>query len=310
MYAEKNTSRESQIYKVTIVGSVVNFVLIVFKLLAGIFANSAAMIADAIHSVSDFLTDVVVLYFVKVSSSPKDKDHNYGHGKFETTAVLVIGLTLMFVAFGIAWSAVSSITKVLSGGELQSPRLLAFIAALVSIIFKEALYWYTYINGRKLNSDSVVANAAHHRSDAFSSVATALGIGGAILFGGEWAILDPIAALIVSVFIGYIAFKFLKGSFQELMETSLPDEVVNEIIKIACGIEKIAQPHNLRTRKIGHYCAIEMHVRLDPNMTISEAHEIVTTLEEKLKSMYGANTHVIIHMEPMKDGGFDACVIK
>lgn len=199
-------SRAKQIYKVTAVGLGVNVGLAAGKLAAGIIGRSGAMIADAVHSVSDFATDIVVLVCVRLSSRPKDESHDYGHGKYETLATVLIGLALAAVAVGIFVSSAGLIKRVIEGEQIPRPGLVAVIAAAVSIAVKEALYWYTVKAGCRLDSSAVVANAWHHRSDALSSVATLAGIGGARLLGGAWRILDPIAAIMVSALIIKVAY--------------------------------------------------------------------------------------------------------
>ena len=299
MESEKS-SREKGIYKVTIVGSVVNFLLLVFKFFAGITGHSAAMLADAVHSLSDFITDIVVIVFVRIAGKPEDKGHDYGHGKYETLATAIIGLLLLCVGFGIFWNGASSIYTFLQGGQLESPGVVALVAALVSIVSKEILYQYTVIQGKKLNSQAVVANAWHHRSDALSSIGTAVGIGGAILLGDHWRVLDPVAAVIVSFFIMKVAVQLLIPCVDELLEKSLPAEVEDEIIKTILSFPGISSPHHLRTRRIGSYCAIEVHVRMDGSISLEEAHETATAVENKLKRQFGKGTLVSIHVEPVK----------
>jgi len=288
------------IYKVTIVGSIANFLLVLFKLIAGIAGHSSAMIADAVHSLSDFFTDVIVIVLVRISNKPKDKCHDYGHGKYETFASLLIGFFLSLVGLGIACKSVAVMIDVSKGATLESPGLLALAAAILSIICKEALYRYTTICGRKLQSDAVVANAWHHRSDAFSSIATAIGVGGAIFLGEKWTILDPLAALFVSFLIVKVAVKLMKPSIDELMEKSLPDEVENEITAIVESFAEVYHLHNLRTRKLGNHYAIEFHIRMDGNVPLAQAHDKVTKIEQRLIERFGQGTHVIIHTEPMK----------
>ena len=292
--------RERGIYKVTIAGGVINIALLLFKFIAGIVGNSTAMIADALHSFSDFITDVIIIVFVRISNKPIDKDHNYGHGKFETFATLLIGLVLLVVGLGIAWAGVSDIVSVIRGATLESPGMLALVAAIASIVVKESLYHYTVIQARKLKSDVLIANAWHHRSDGLTSIATTIGIGGAIFLGEKWTILDPLAALFVSVFIFIMAFKLIKPCLDELMERSLQDDVNNEIIAIVESFEGVSNLHNLRTRKIGNNCAIEFHIRMDGDTSLANTHETVTKIESRLKEHYGQRTHVIIHMEPLK----------
>ncbi|MBR8707467.1 cation diffusion facilitator family transporter [Bacteroides pyogenes] len=300
METEKQV-REREIYKATIVGSVVNLLLLVFKFTAGIVGHSAAMIADAVHSLSDFVTDVIVIVFVRISNKPQDKGHDYGHGKYETMATVIIGLLLLAVGFGLLWTAASSIYAFFVKGESPGePGMVALIAALVSILFKEVLYRYTVRVGRKVDSQAVVANAWHHRSDALSSVGAAIGIGGAILLGDGWQVLDPVAALVVSFFIMKVSVELLVPSVEELLEKSLPDEVEQQIEETLLSFPGVSEPHHLRTRRIGSYYAIEVHVRMDGRMSLEEAHAKTTAIECRLKEMFGRSTLINIHVEPLK----------
>jgi len=279
---------------------VVNFLLLVFKFVAGIAGHSAAMIADAVHSLSDFITDIIVLVFIRISNKPKDENHQYGHGKFETLATLIIGFILLLIGAGIAWNGINAVMRVVEGEVLPSPGGVALVAALVSIAAKEALYWYTVIWGKKLQSNAVIANAWHHRSDSLSSIGTALGVGGAIFLGNKWTILDPLAAIVVSCFIVWVALRLMKPCLDELMEKSLPETVAQEIESIVNGFELVGDLHNLRTRKIGNSYAIEFHIRMDGSIPLQEAHQTISAIETKLKAQYGLATHVIIHVEPYK----------
>lgn len=299
--ADKKISREREIYKITLIGSVVNFLLLAFKFVAGIAGHSAAMLADAVHSLSDFVTDIVVIVFVRISNKPQDKEHDFGHGKYETLATAIIGLLLAGVGFGILWNGASSIWAFLRGEPLGEPGMVALVAALVSIVSKEVLYQYTVIKGKRLNSQAVIANAWHHRSDALSSIGTALGIGGAILLGEDWRVLDPVAAVIVSFFIIKVAFQLLVPCVEELLEKSLPDEMEKEIEQTLLSFPGVSEPHHLRTRRIGSYCAIEVHVRMDGYITLHESHETATAIEHKLKEIFGQGTLVTIHVEPKKN---------
>ena len=190
--------RDKKVYRVTILGSVVNLLLLVFKFVAGVLGHSAAMIADAVHSLSDFVTDLIVIVFVKISSKPEDADHAYGHGKYETLASCIIGLALIVVGVMMGYNATVKIVDVVRNGtELASPGIIALAAAVLSIVLKEWMFHITRKVAREVDSPAVEANAWHHRSDALSSVGTAIGIGGAVLLGSKWAVLDPIAALVV-----------------------------------------------------------------------------------------------------------------
>ncbi len=290
--------RNREIYKVTLLGGMVNIVLLVFKFVAGILGHSAAMIADAVHSLSDFLTDIIVLMFVRISSKPKDKSHDYGHGKYETLAMTLIGVALLSVAIGIIYGGATKISVWARGEQLEAPGLLALWAALLSIILKEGIYHYSMIKARQLNSQAVEANAWHHRSDALSSVGTAVGIGGAIFLGQRWTVLDPLASVVVGAFIVKVAVGLLRNGIGDLMEQSLPDAVENEILQLAGSVPGVAMPHDLRTRRIGNHYAIELHILMDGDMTLREAHDKATQVEDTLKSHYGPETHVAVHVEP------------
>jgi len=290
--------RSKEIYKVTLVGGAVNVVLLLFKFVAGIVGHSAAMVADAVHSLSDFVTDIIVLVFVRISGKPKDKSHDYGHGKYETLAMTLIGIALLSVAIGIIYSGVIKITTWIKGGQLEAPGLLALWAALLSIVLKEGVYRYSMIKARQLNSQAVEANAWHHRSDALSSVGTAVGIGGAIFLGQRWTVLDPLASVIVGAFIVKVAVDLLRDGIGDLMEQSLPDAVEDEILQLAASVPGVVNPHDLRTRRIGNHYAIELHILMDGDLSLHEAHDKATEVEETLKSHYGAETHVAVHVEP------------
>lgn len=264
-------SREKAIYRVTWVGSIVNFLLLVFKFIAGILGHSSALVADAVHSLSDFVTDIIVIVFVKISGKPEDDDHKYGHGKFETLATAIIGLALFAVGATLLMSGATKVFEVLKGAVLPAPSIIALIAAAVSIIAKEILYRYTVRVGKDLDSQAVIANAWHHRSDAFSSVGTFVGVGGAIFLGEKWRILDPIAAIVVSVFIIKVAVELIKPCVNELLERSLPAETEQRILNIIASFPEVSSPHHLRTRRIGNNIAIEVHLRMDGMVTLESA---------------------------------------
>ncbi|MBR5393614.1 MAG: cation transporter [Bacteroidaceae bacterium] len=291
--------RQSEIYRVTLWGGAINALLVLFKFVAGIMGHSAAMVADAVHSLSDFVTDVIVLVFVHISGKPKDKSHDYGHGKYETLAMTFIGLALLAVAIGIIYEGLVKITVWAGGKQLETPGLLAFWAALLSIAMKEAIFRYTIVKARQLNSQAVEANAWHHRSDALSSIGTALGIGGAIFLGQRWAVLDPLASVIVGLFIVKVSVELLRSGFGDLMEQSLPDEVEQEILRLAASVPGVVEPHDLRTRRIGSHYAIELHILMDGNISLREAHEKASEIEELLRLNYGKETHVAVHVEPL-----------
>ena len=291
--------REDAIARVTLTGSVVNLLLVGLKAVAGIVGHSAAMISDAVHSLSDFVTDIVVLVFVRVSARPQDEDHDYGHGKYETLATLFIGLALAAAAVGIVVSGAGKLARWLQGEELPAPGKIALWAALGSIVAKELLFQYTRLKGKHLDSKALEANAWHHRSDALSSVGTAIGIGGAILLGSRWTVLDPLASIVVGAMLVKVAWDLLGPSFGELTDSSLPADMEQEMLDIIRGVPGVEDPHNLRTRRIGNRIAAEVHIRLDGSLPLSEAHEKASEVERRFKDRFGAQSHVIVHMEPL-----------
>ena len=296
-------TRVQRITRITVFGTIVNTLLLAFKFLAGILGGSAAMLADAVHSLSDFLTDIVVLVFVKISNRPADRKHSYGYGKYETLATLCIGIALLAVGIGIAVDGVEKIIQVWNGETLAQPGWIAFWAAIASIALKELTYWLTIRVAKQVDSEALRANAWHHRSDALSSIGTGLGIGGAILLGQKWTILDPIAALVVSVFIVLTALRLTYGAIGEFLEQSLPEENENEIRAIVAADKELSELHHLCTRRLGNRVAIEMHLRMPGNTPLTIAHKHASVIEQQLKQRFGDQTHINIHLEPTKVNG-------
>ena len=293
-------SRSGQARTITLVGSGVNLLLSLGKLVAGILGSSAAMVADSVHSVSDFATDLVVLTTLKIASKPQDDNHNYGHGKFETLGTLVIGVSLFFVGAGLFFSGIQSIFQASRGIALPKPRTIALVAAIVSILAKEILYHYTLAAGRKINSPTIEANAWHHRSDALSSVAALFGIGGAMILGDEFAVLDPLAGVGVSFIICWVGVKVLRECLHQLAEASVDPEIRQKILNVALGIDGIEDPHNLRARWVGNQLALDLHIRVRGSMSVDEGHGLATVLEQELRGAFGEGTMTSIHVEPVK----------
>ena len=295
--------RQKETYRVTIAGSIINILLLAFKFAAGILGHSAAMIADAIHSLTDFVTDAIVLVFVRLGSKPTDRDHDYGHGKYETLASAIIGVSLLVVGMMICYSGVTKTYHAMCGEPLQQPGFIALAAAVASVVLKEWAYRFTVRVGRRCHSEAVVANAWHHRSDALSSVGTTVGIGGAIILGEKWAVLDPLTAIVVSFFIMKAAWSVLSKAVDELTDGSLPKETEDEIESIVSEDNDVSVVHNLCTRRIGNRIAIEMHVRMPGETSLYEAHRHATEIENRLKQRFGTATHISIHLEPVKVNG-------
>ena len=290
--------RNKKIYQVTLAGGAVNVVLLVFKFVAGILGHSAAMVADAVHSLSDFVTDVIVMVFVHISGKPKDKSHDYGHGKYETLAMTIIGFALLTVAIGIVYGGFTKIWGWWNGQQLEAPGMLALWAALLSILLKEAVYRYTIMVAHQVDSQALEANAWHHRSDALSSIGTAIGIGGAIFLGQRWTVLDPVASVIVGFFIIKVSIELLRRGIGDLMEQSLPDEIETEILQLAASVDGVVDPHDLRTRRIGSHYAIELHILMPGDIPLRQAHDKASEIEDILRRHYGPETHVAVHVEP------------
>ena len=294
--------RERQIYRVTLAGSVGNALLVAFKFVAGLAGHSAAMVADAVHSLSDFITDIVVLVFVGISARPQDRSHDYGHGKFETLASLFISLALVAAAIGIIVSGGMKLAAWIGGEDLASPGRIALWAALLSILLKELMFQYTARKGRELDSPALKANAWHHRSDALSSVGSALGIGGAVLLGGRWTVLDPLASVVVGAMLVKVAWEIMRPSLGELTDESLPEKTEEDILSVLRSFPEVSEPHNLRTRHIGNRIAIEAHIRMDGSITLAQAHDVTSRIERALKERFGPQTIVTLHMEPVREG--------
>ena len=290
--------REKKAARVTWVGFFTNLILSAAKIVAGVVGRSSAMVADGIHSLSDFVTDFIVIIFIKISAKNEDSDHPYGHGKFETFATMLISFALFIVAIGIFYSGSVKIYEVLNGRTIERPTYLALVMAAVSIVVKEGLYWYTIIIGRKIESPAVIANGWHHRSDAFSSIGTLIGISGAMFLGERWRILDPITSVIVGIFIIGVAHKLARPSIQELLEMSLPQEIERNIEQKIRETPGVITFHHLRTRKNGNAFIIDMHIKVDARSSIVEAHDIATHVENNLKAAFGKHTQVNVHIEP------------
>lgn len=294
-------AREKAIYKVTLTGTAVNAVLVALKLAAGILGRSSAMVADAVHSLSDFVTDIIVLVFVRISGKPLDQKHEYGHGKYETFASMIIGAILIAAGIGLMYNGINLCIESIDGQELPEPTWLALSMALVSIVSKEWLYRYTVRRGKDLDSSAVMANAWHHRSDAISSMGTLAGIAGAMFLGTGWRILDPIAAIIVSVLIIRSGYEIMKPNVSQLLEASLSDKDKELITATVLSVPGIKAMHHLRTRRIGNVAAIDLHAKMDGAITLSEAHAIASEAEKRLRQLFGPQAIVNIHMEPFKN---------
>ena len=283
--------------KVTWVGFWTNALLSLFKIISGVVGRSSAMIADGIHSASDLITDVAVLIVIGVSRKKADSSHSYGHGKIETFVTFLISLLLAAVGIGILVDGVKRAIDFFEGGEIPEPTWIALIMAIISILVKEWLFRYTRGAARKISSSAMEANAWHHRSDAFSSLATLAGISGAMFLGPKWRFLDPVAAVFVSILIIVMASKMASSSVKELLEASLPEkeaESIKEIIRSTPGVKDF---HRFRSRSNGNTKIVDLHIKLDPDISLKKAHDIATKVENDIKKEFDPIV-VNIHMEP------------
>ena len=296
--SDASRGRARAIYRITFIGAAVNAALVAVKLAAGVFGRSSAMIADAVHSLSDFATDIVLVIFVKLASKPTDECHDFGHGKFETLSTVIMGVCLFGVGAAILRSAAGRIMFVVDGGQLDPPGYIALAAAAISVVCKEWLYVVTKRAGERLDSQSVIANAWDHRSDALSSIGTLIGVGGAIFLGSRWTVLDPIAAVVVSLLIMWVAVGLVRPGIDELLEKSLPKEMEDRIVALVERDPAVSDVHNLRTRRIGVGIAAEVHVRVDGAMSVEDSHELTRGMEERMREEFGEWARITVHVEP------------
>ncbi|MBN2618214.1 MAG: cation transporter [Spirochaetales bacterium] len=287
--------------KVTLVGTAINIALSVVKLIVGFLFGSLALLADGFHSLSDLASDLVVYVGLSFAEKPDDNSHHFGHGKFETFSAFLVGLMLAIAGIVIGKDSIDIFISVYRGNELPSPRILALLIAILSVIVKEALYRYTRKAGEKINSPSIIANAWHHRSDSFSSIGVSLGIAGAIFLGGKWSILDPVAGIVVGIIIIKEALSILKLNLDQLLDVSLGSEAMLDIYNIIKDVPECSEPHNIRTRMVGKRVIISLHIRIDDNLTIKEGHTIAHRVEDKLKNHFGNDSIVTVHIEPLSE---------
>lgn len=290
--------REKDIFCVTVVGAIVNVLLTICKIIAGVVGNSAAMVADGIHSLSDLLSDVVVLVVTRIASKGSDHKHQFGHGKFEALATLMMSIALIAISLNLMIGGIDSMWDIIKGKQMPVPTYPALVAAILSVLSKEWLFQITSRVGKRSGSVVVVANAWHHRSDALSSAGAFLGIGGAMLLGDKWTILDPLVSCVISVVIVIAAIKMAQPSLSELLEASLPDEVEKEIITLASNVDGVQNIHELKTRCNGMSFIIDAHIVVNPLISVVKAHDIATNVERVLCARYGNETQLNIHVEP------------
>ena len=292
-----NNNRQEK--RCTLVGMACDISLSALKIAAGIFGRSSAILADGIHSISDTVTDTLVYAMVRLSGKGTDERYRYGRGKYETLAAFLISIILVIVAFGLMIDGVKDVWAALNGTTLERPHNIALIVAIIAIMVKEGLYHYTRLVGKKTCSSALKAYAWHHRADALSTVATLLGVAGAMFLGERWRVLDPLAAIAVSVLILVMAYRLGKPAVEELLEASLPKEEQDKIAEIVTNTDGVKAFHNLRTRRNGNLRVVDLHIKVEGDMSVSRSHDITRDIERRLSEQLG-EVMANIHVEPYR----------
>jgi cation diffusion facilitator family transporter len=292
------TQRRHAVTHTSIVGAGINLVLSIVKILAGLMGHSQALVADGIHSLSDLLSDALVLFAGRRASEGPDRDHPYGHGRYETAATLILGLLLIGVGLGIAWDAVH---RLFQTSALLQPQLLTLVAALASILIKEGLYWWTLAYAKRVKSDLIRANAWHHRTDAVSSVVVLIGILGTM---AGLVYLDAIAAVVVAVMIAKIGWELGWDAMSELVDTGLESDRLAQVAETIRSVGGVRDIHMLRTRRYAGQVLVDVHVLVDPRVSVSEGHMISLLVEHRLKQEIDEITDVTVHIDPEEDDRF------
>ncbi|MBU8922076.1 MAG: cation diffusion facilitator family transporter [Bacteroidales bacterium] len=283
--------------KITWYGMGVNAALIILKLGGGTIGRSRALLADGVHSISDFISDIVVLIGLHFFGKEKDESHPYGHGKIETLTSIGVGLLLLFAAYKIGYGATISIYR----HETNIPGGFTIIIAALSVISKEILYQATIRTGRKIGSETMIANAWHHRSDALSSIVTLVGISLAV-YVPKFAILDSFAALLVSFFIAKVAFDILKGSVRKIVDTSPSREFIDGVVETTSAVEGVEECHDVMARYYADKIRMEIHIEVDPEMTVSRSHLIIDNVVARITSQYPKVEKILVHVDPHRPG--------
>ena len=294
MQNQKSINNKKIAYKVSLIAIVVNLVLSGFKLFAGIFAKSGAMVSDAIHSASDVFSTFIVMIGIKAANKQADKNHPYGHERIECVAAILLAIVLVATGIGIA---VDGVKKISSGidGTLATPGMLALIAAVVSIVIKEGMFWYTKHYAKKINSGALMADAWHHRSDALSSIGSLVGVGGAML---GLPVLDPIASLVICVFVVKAAIDIAKDALNKMIDTACDEKVVDQMKKIILSVDGVLGIDDIKTRLFGDKIYIDVEICCDGNLTLYQSHDIAEKVHDLLEQTFDNVKHCTVHVNP------------
>jgi cation diffusion facilitator family transporter len=293
--SEKAKARYRDTFMVTIVGSILDFGLAVAKIAAGLAAHSQALIADGVHSLSDLATDFIVIFAAKHAHEEADEEHPYGHGRIETAATVLLGIALIAVGVGIGWDAA---TRLFNPDELLQPTMLAVWISVISIVSKEAIYHYTMHYAKKHRSEMLRANAWHSRTDAISSIVVLVGVAGTM---AGLAYLDAIAAIIVAGMVAKIGWGLGYQALQELIDTGLAPEMVEEIREKVLEVKEVQSLHMLRTRRMGGHALADVHIQVNPRISVSEGHQIAETVRAVMIREFDELTDVMVHIDPEDD---------
>ena len=296
---QETEARNHQERRCTLVGMTSDVCLSALKIVTGIIGHSSAILADGIHSISDTVTDALVYAMVRLSGKGVDERYRYGRGKYETLAAFLISIILVVVALGLMLEGVKDVWAAIQGETLERPHNIALIVGIIAVVVKESLYHYTRLKGRKTGSSALKAYAWHHRADALSTAATLLGVGGAMFLGERWRVLDPIAAVAVSVLILVLAYRLGRPAVEELLEVSLPKEEQDKIADIVTNTAGVKAFHNLRTRRNGNLRVVDIHVKVDGDLSVTSSHDITREIEQRLSEALG-EVMTNIHVEPYR----------
>lgn len=290
------TIEEKTVKHISTTSILANIALSIFKFFAGIFGHSEALVSDSIHSLSDVFSTIIVIVGIKISSKEADSHHQYGHERFESVTALLLSIILALTGLGIGYSG---FTKIIEKSYLNAkiPTTIALIAALSSIIIKEAMYWYTRYGAKKINSGALMADAWHHRSDALSSIGSLIGIIGAI---NGFPILDPIATLIICIFILKASFDIFKDGINKMVDTSLPSKVLDSIRKEVMEVKGVIDIDLLKTRQFGNKSYIDVEISVDGNLRLEDAHKIAANVHHNIENKFPTVKHCMVHVNPYK----------
>ena len=289
---EENFQRVAK--KVSVTTIIGNLVLSVLKLIAGIVAHSSAMISDAVHSASDVFSTFVVMIGIKLASKEPDKEHPYGHERLECVAAIVLAMVLFITGLGIGAEALGNIVQG-NYNDLQVPGMLALVAAIISIVSKEGMYWYTRINAKRIDSSALMADAWHHRSDAFSSIGALVGIAGARM---GFPVMDSIASLVIFLFIVKAAYDIFKDSIDKMVDHSCDEETEKDIFECVIENEDVMGVDLLQTRIFGNKIYVDVEIQVDGSYTLQEAHKIAEAVHDNIEKNFPKVKHIMVHVNP------------